>query len=186
MKKNWKKVLSLILALSMVLGMNTTAFASDLAYAVSEAEPASAEAATEEPAAASAAAEAEAPAEASITAEAEPAEAAAATEEPAEAQSAAEAEAEPAGNADDMEAEAYPTHSTAYKASIGDTPLTVTVSRDGSDTMDLLAIEGESIESGAEILLQFTDSTVSEGFAMSHLIKNITVNFCQKYRMIRM
>ncbi|MCR5487986.1 MAG: hypothetical protein K6F35_10780 [Lachnospiraceae bacterium] len=167
MKKNWKKVLSLILALSMVLGMNTTAFASDLAYAVSEAE---APAAVAEEAA-------------------EPAEAAAAAEEPAEAQSAAEAEvqpeeapaAEPAGNVDDVEAEAYPTSSTAYKASIGDTPLTVTVSRDGSDTMDLLAIEGESIESGAEILLQFTDSTLSEEFAMSHLINNITVNTDDPY-----
>lgn len=160
MKKNWKKVLSLILALSMVLGMNTTAFASDLAYAVSEAE---APAAVAEEAA-------------------EPAEAAAATEEPAEAQSAAEAEvqpeeaaaAEPAGNADDVEAEAYPAHSTAYKASIGDTPLTVTVSRDGLD-MDKLVLEGD-IPDESTILLQFAESTVSEGFADIHLIKEISVN----------
>jgi len=94
MKKNWKKVLSLILALSMVLTMNTSVFATSLEGtdpAVAAA-PAAETPAAEEPAQTpEAAPEATEPAPEATAPAAEETEAPAAAEEPAKAEEAAEA-----------------------------------------------------------------------------------------------
>ncbi len=173
MKKNWKKVLSLILALSMVLGMNTTAFAADIAAVddgIEAVETVPEEAVVpeaEEPAAEAAA----------------PEEAPAAPEEAAPIAEAAAPEAAEPEDAIDAAPEAVAldyTTSSVYEArtlSSNNNALTVTASPNEAGGWKLkITGTAEQFAKNNQVLIQFKNNSVSEGYAKANKIVEISVN----------